>query len=60
MKIKEHNVILDSGEIAHLLSCIGTTINQLRSENYRSGKIILTDERVKELQKLQDRLEHVH
>lgn len=60
MKLKEHTVILDSGEVSHLVNCIGVAINRYRHANYLQGKTILTDESIKELQRLQEKLERVH
>ena len=60
MALKEYSVILDSGELAHAAYCIGVAINQFRKENFEQGKTILTDEGIKELEKLQWKLENVH
>ena len=60
MEIKEHHVILDSGEVSHLVNALGLAIGVYRLENFEEGKTILTDASVKELQRLQEKLESVH
>ncbi len=60
MKIKQHSVNLDSGEVAHAAYCIGIAINVFRRENFDQGKTVLTDDSIKELVRLQEKLECVH